>query len=203
MLEKDKKLELQSELIKLVDAVCRVGDALNKQGEVVLATELKQQATEIYKLFFIGTKRDLLLQIEYLTGLFDLAQTRHLIKDVNFIVLNREFGVFRQKLGNDLTGAVKAGAEAQNFHPANHKQRLQKQSIKIKKPLKQKKQFNARQEKLLSVIKNKKEISISEVSDMFKGQVTDKTIRRDLIYLMKCGLIGRRGDKRWTKYYLK
>jgi len=202
MLEKDKKLELQVALIKLVDAVYRVGDALDKQGEAVLATELKQQATEVYKIFFIGTKSVLLLQIEYLMGLFDLAQSRHLIKDTNFIVLNREFVLFKQKLGNHLTNAVKGGAKIKDAQLPNRGQHPQKPIAKIKKLLKQKKQFNERQEKLLSIIKNKKEVSISEVSDIFNGQVSDKTVRRDLIYLMKCGLIQRKGQRRWARYYL-
>lgn len=201
-------LEQNQRLKRLVLAVYRVANVLNKQKEGVLASELKKQSNQVLRSFIetrIETRRgvsknnQLFLQIEVLQNFFDLGREFHLVNDKNFIVLNKAFENFK----NDVLEEINSGSGI-----ANNKQDVvtvgtRRRLVPTKKQSPVTPVLNKRQTKLISVVKKKNEISISDVSDIFKGQVSDKTIRRDLIDLMNKGLIGRKGDKRWTKYYLR
>jgi len=57
----------------------------------------------------------------------------------------------------------------------------------------------SREEKIMDMVKNKQPISIKDITHSFDG-VSEKTIQRDLIGLIKKGLIKREGERRWSTY---
>jgi len=192
-------LEFQEGVIKLVGAVYRVANLINQNGEAVLALEIKQQAVLVYKLLVVGKKQPAAsIEIDILSTLFDLAAYQQLIDVRNFEVLKREFNILRQSLSD--TTDVKKVIDKQSKQKRSIRQKLDTgRGVSLNGP---KNLFNDRQTKLVRVIKDKKEVSISDLAGMFKGQVSERTVRRDLINLEKRGLIKRRGAKRWTRYYL-
>ncbi len=60
---------------------------------------------------------------------------------------------------------------------------------------------NNRREKMLSLIKAKKDISIKDISLSFPGQ-SEKTILRELTVLISNGHIKKTGAKRWSRYQI-
>ena len=63
------------------------------------------------------------------------------------------------------------------------------------------KRKNARTSAILSLIKNKKEVSIKDITDSVNG-CSEKTIQRDLVSLIKQGVLYRKGERRWSRYSL-
>lgn len=61
--------------------------------------------------------------------------------------------------------------------------------------------YGGRHAKILSLVKAKKEVSISDIHPHFNG-VSEKTIQRDLVSLVNRGLLNVNGDKRWRRYAL-
>lgn len=60
---------------------------------------------------------------------------------------------------------------------------------------------NNRREKILSLIKNKKDISIKDISSSFPD-CSEKTISRELNVLISKGHIKKTGAKRWSRYQI-
>jgi hypothetical protein len=60
---------------------------------------------------------------------------------------------------------------------------------------------NGRQSVIVSLLKRKKEIMIKDVSPLIEG-VSEKTIQRELLAMVKQGLLKKEGEKRWSKYSL-
>ena len=60
---------------------------------------------------------------------------------------------------------------------------------------------NGRQSVILNLLKKKGEIMIKDVSPLIEG-VSEKTIQRELLTLVKSGILRKEGEKRWSKYFL-
>ena len=58
-----------------------------------------------------------------------------------------------------------------------------------------------RREAILSVIRNKREASIKDISTVVRS-VSEKTIQRELAALIQAGLVKKRGERRWSTYSL-
>lgn len=56
-----------------------------------------------------------------------------------------------------------------------------------------------RKQKILSLVSEKKDISIADIVSFFK-EYSQKTIQRDLATLVEAGKIKRTGEKRWSRY---
>lgn len=56
-----------------------------------------------------------------------------------------------------------------------------------------------RKEKILSIIKQKGDVTIKDIASDIEG-VSEKTVQRDLIELLGKGSIKKRGERRWTTY---
>ena len=61
--------------------------------------------------------------------------------------------------------------------------------------------LSKRQEEILSVIKDKKEVYIKDISTLLR-EYSEKTIQRELSHLVLAGVLEKKGDKRWTTYRL-
>lgn len=200
-------MQKKARVRQLILAVYRVANALKRRGEAILASQLKEQANHVLKSFvIIGSWESklinkLVLEIEILQNFFEIAKAQYLIKEINFVILDKEFAAFKREILEQLkkTKTVETKiAEKETIEKVGTGRRPVPTKTKTLPPA-----LNERQQKLMSVMKKRREISISDVSNMFKGQVSDKTVRRDLIDLINKRLIGRKGDKRWTKYFLK
>jgi len=58
-----------------------------------------------------------------------------------------------------------------------------------------------RQETILSVIRNKRQASIKDLSTVIRG-VSEKTIQRELLALIAAGKVQKQGERRWSTYLL-
>jgi hypothetical protein len=58
-----------------------------------------------------------------------------------------------------------------------------------------------RREKIIEIIKEKKEVMIGDVTASFPD-VSSKTIQRELTSLVEEGVLNKEGEKRWSKYFI-
>lgn len=58
----------------------------------------------------------------------------------------------------------------------------------------------SRKGKILNFLKGETAKSVNEVAGAFQGEISEKSIQRDLLDLVKLGKISAIGDKRWRKY---
>lgn len=61
---------------------------------------------------------------------------------------------------------------------------------------------NDRRSIILSLLKTKQEISVSDAMKQFPG-VSDKTVQRELVAMVEAGILQKKGEKRWSTYSLK
>jgi hypothetical protein len=79
--------------------------------------------------------------------------------------------------------------------------------IRDKKPQKTKEagtvtlKKNSRQNIILDIVKNMKEIMIKDVSPLISG-CSEKTIQRELLAMVNAGILKKEGEKRWSRYSL-
>ncbi|MDB5194195.1 MAG: seg [Parcubacteria group bacterium] len=60
---------------------------------------------------------------------------------------------------------------------------------------------NGRQSVIINLLKRKKEIMIKDVSPLIDG-VSEKTIQRELLAMVRMGILRKEGEKRWSRYSL-
>jgi len=60
---------------------------------------------------------------------------------------------------------------------------------------------NKRKETIIGLIKDKKEVTIKDITSSIKD-FSEKTLQRDLVSLVKEGVLKREGERRWSKYKL-
>lgn len=58
-----------------------------------------------------------------------------------------------------------------------------------------------RRKQILELIKDKKEVTVKDISIVIQS-VSDKTLQRELISMVKEGIIKKEGERRWSKYSL-
>ena len=64
------------------------------------------------------------------------------------------------------------------------------------------KEVSKRQDSILSIIKDRKEVYIKDISTTLR-EYSEKTIQRELSAMVLSGVLEKKGDKRWTTYKLK
>lgn len=62
-------------------------------------------------------------------------------------------------------------------------------------------QIKDRREAVMSVIQNKGNVSIKDISTLIRG-VSEKTIQRELSALIEAGIVRKQGERRWSTYSL-
>lgn len=59
-----------------------------------------------------------------------------------------------------------------------------------------------RREKILNIIKQKKEVSVKDISTVIKD-TSEKTIQRELVSMVDEGILIKEGERRWSRYSIK
>ncbi len=72
-------------------------------------------------------------------------------------------------------------------------------NIKDKNQSSKKSLNNEREDRIISIIKDRKEVTIKDISALIKD-CSEKTIQRDLIQMLEKGVIKKTGERRWSKY---
>ncbi|HJN62825.1 MAG TPA: DeoR family transcriptional regulator [Candidatus Paceibacterota bacterium] len=58
-----------------------------------------------------------------------------------------------------------------------------------------------RKQEIIRIIKDKKKVMIKDITSLI-GDYSEKTVQRDLVALVKAGVLKKEGERRWSKYML-
>lgn len=174
--------DLKRRAFDLCLAIYRVTNLLPKAE--VLTNQLKEITNEITA--EVLTSEKINGKIEKLIVYLQIAKAQNWLKPVNFEVLIKEY----QKLKADLKEKPKTNPPAGRQKPKMTSGRGGKQEI------------SKRQEKILAYLQDKKEAKMKDFLDIFEGEITDRTLRSDLKFLLNQGLIKKQGEFKTTKYFI-
>jgi len=157
--------------------------------EEPLRWELRTEATRLVQDKF----KDKFSALKDISAMLSLAKRTGLVSDVNHDILIGEI--------DKLTGEYKRLSFPLNIEETSFRKLTVPEKFNVKdrtNPVKK----NTRQEAILSIIKNKKEVMIKDISSQFNGY-SDKTIQRELFGMVKDGILIKSGEKRWSRYSLR
>lgn len=126
----------------------------------------------------------ILNNIEILQFYFEIAQHQKWVKELNFLVLKKEY----QKIKNKIIKLIEQKEKSVSKNPP------------LQFPLE--KQKKERYKKILEILKEQKRVQIRDLKEFFPN-LTKRTLRRYLEDLRKKNLVERRGEGITTWYQLK
>lgn len=204
---------------KITEALYRVTDLfsdqeplkwlLRKEGIEVLDSILKIQTS---------LPSDRIRHLDLTTGhiqrsiqILELASSNSFISETNFQVLKREYNSLIDFMTNKRTEFLPepiAFIEAADSKPATgrseksigHTIRHNDNGHSKEENIQYNTGSNKRKGQILLFVRDKDWVSTGELTALFKGQISEKTLQRDLLGLTNKGLLLKEGDKRWRRY---
>lgn len=213
----------KSNIIKLTVVLYRVTELFPKQEP--LKFSLKKKANSILAGFvlccgnnaLILTKADkqrllrgILKNVEVVQTFLSLAESQDWLRPENFSVLKREYGSAAKQAQQALI-AQKEVIEREPIIKAPATSSLVvKEPIKREVPLKKQQTssgislrgLKSRHKQIIKFVKSRGAAQVKDVKEILP-EVTKRTLRRDFDFLLKSGLVERRGDKNTTEYLVK
>jgi len=213
---------------KVTSALYRVTDLLHEKEP--LKWEMRNKAVEIFSQLVSLQNRTILEKYDCLRKIGDLISQHTAIisffvdnetaSGINFKILKREYvsikeTIDQEKQKQNLTkifwGCFPKKHESRLKLAIGHtngqgngqtiKQKTKRSDRMIKIDNNDQKNSQIRKNKIFEIMKEKKEVSIGEISAIF-SQYSEKTIQRDLLEMVNSGILKKNGDKRWRKYAL-
>ncbi len=145
---------------------------------------------------------------------FEVAERQSWIRPENFLVLGEEYLRLEKELekaykeaGKKITGEDEQRIEKEKKERIENS-KTEDYSVTRKKTEssggrenndKIKKIKNERQKKILEILKKRDYLQVKDLKEIFPS-ISKRTIRRDFVYLLKLGIIGREGKKNETIY---
>lgn len=177
-------------LLKLTLALYRVSELLPKKEPLrflmrekanqILADGLlvfSEKAFHLAKAEQKNLKSQILKNIAVLGGFFEIARAQKWLKEVNFLVLKREYANLEREVKNQGQTGVRPSSDP----------RLT---------------LTLRGKKILQVLREKKRVQVKDLKEIFP-QVSKRTLRRDFEELLDMNLVERLGDGNRTEYRIK
>lgn len=203
-MEKAHLLEMTNELYRLTLLFPKKEPLRYKMREVAdeilancLRWNLKQGSEKIFSGYKMDTAtpkigiNDLIGELEVLDGFFELVRAQNWVKSADLLTLQQKY----QKLKEELKGNSTLNL---TFKPKIEKKETEKivakETIGVG--------AEARQKKILEILREKGRAQVWEIKEIFPG-ISKRTLRRDFESLLKRGMVERIGERNNTFYRLK
>ena len=153
-----------------------------------------------------------------LVSLLEISLRGGLVSDMNFTILKQEFSnlalmfisssdaqtkeMFQKTISRTFFDVPEAEVgKGHSLRTTSSVQRIQYRDVKDKDTLVVADNFKRsnRQNIILNMLKRKKELTIKDIAQTIKD-CSEKTIQRELISLIRAGVLKKVGQRRWSKY---
>jgi len=168
---------MNKKALELSLAVYRV-TKLFPEGEVLVGL-MRQVANQVLASLISGQKRQVKEQVEILLSYFQIAGKQNWTKQVNFVILTKEYRALLNKL--------------EQAEPSQKKDILK---------IKQSKELSQRQKKIVEHIKQKGSVKLKDISVLFP-KLSLRTIRRELNRMTQQEILSQQGVGRGSFYIIK
>jgi len=176
---------------KLTSALYRVTDLLSDKEP--LKWTLRDKAIDIYS-NLINNKFD---GFSIIINILDLFLPESSISNLNYDILKKEYIKLKSFIEENKKSIIPEQKLVIDLSigqsPIRH---TREKEQKLKEP-----KENNRKEKIIEFLKDQGSKTISEITPLFE-QISEKSIQRDLIDLVRLGKVVTEGEKRWRKYKL-
>lgn len=144
-----------------------------------------------------------------LSSVLGMARTGGFLSQMNAEIISREAHILLQEVAGyeeprlflDEAPTLSKISKLQSSNQKEPKQ-ISKVARQVDKGhIKDTNAIKDRRESIMSVIRGKKRASIKDISTLIRG-VSEKTIQRELIALIKEGAVSKEGERRWSVYSL-
>jgi len=156
-------------------------------------------------------------QAEKLIGYLEIGRAQNWANPANFDILASGYRKIIFQISSRpgrLTGQQKKellrgrspaayGIGEDIYESKNEKQEIAKVSANRSRKIITAKELNQRQKKIMDFLKKREEAKMSDLQGIFKGEVTERTLRNDLQYLDGQKLVKAEGEFKTRKYFLK
>ena len=102
---------MQKQAFDLVLAIYRITN-LFPEGEVLIK-QIRKTANQVLREAILGRVKEITKQIEVLLGYIDIAQNQRWVKDINFVILKKEY----QELLNNVNKSKKKVKRIKKVNP--------------------------------------------------------------------------------------
>ena len=154
---------------------------------------------------------------EKLVGYLEIARAQNWVNPANFDALISEYRKIISTISSKpgkltsqqrkelLKGRSPAayGIGEDIYESKNEKQEIAKVSANRSRKIITAKELNQRQKKIMDFLKKREEAKMSDLQGIFKGEVTERTLRNDLQYLVGQKLVKAEGEFKTRKYFMK
>jgi len=192
-------VELLSDMYKLstlspMDKHIHISSSLAHVNEILSFVEIA------YTIGFISEMNTAILKKEFMILIRELENHQKKDKHFTFTLDQQMFSLPENIVRQDLTTKINKGTLSDNMSFINNKSPLQTfQAQKINSPVTNLTDRQDRTDRVLNIIKEKKEVSIKDISISFTN-CSEKTIQRELNSLVSKGKLKKTGAKRWSRY---
>ena len=149
-----------------------------------------------------------------LSSILSVARASKLLSPMNTeIIMNEAHSLLKEVAGYEeprlfledvptLSHIAKSAVTRENHQSSHiHTPKQIDRPHETKGHIKDTDQIKDRRETILSVIRNKHQASIKDISTLIRG-VSEKTVQRELVTLVETGLVLKKGERRWSTYSL-
>jgi len=197
--------DISRRALNLSLAIYRLSGCLPR-GEVLIG-QLRKIGNEVVGDLVMGNLADARKKIKALLFYFKISQAQNWVREINWQILSQAYS----ELYREVTFLKQA--KWQEIETARGERQRKKDSIimshnmgspqKKKNTLSVQNEVTARQQKILEAVKADSPARVSDLSVLFQNAVSSRTLRNDLSFLIKQGLINKKGTNKFTVYYAK
>ncbi len=181
-------------------AIYRITDKL-PAGEF-MAGRLRQLSGDVAGDLVVGSFGEAENKINRLLVCFQIAQEQKWIRPLNWWVLGSEYRILKQEIFLQRLEQKGRQEIAAKENPSITSHNIKREKKMAEADLDDQ-EVSDRQNRILQEIKKKRVLKISYLIPLFKSQASERTLRNDLQFLIKKGLVGKRGDKKSAAYCIK
>jgi len=195
-----ERLEVLRRAIDLDLAIYRLTEKLSK--DEILVSQLRKIGNELVGDLILHNFLEAQKKIEILLVYFEVAAAQKWVKEINWLILEKEY----QKLRQTIDYLIQEGERVQKMVTSRQTDNIVSHNIyKGGKKIRDTGIFNLpeRQKKILTLIQSQQGVKMSDLIPLFKTEASERTLRNDLQILLDKNLIIRSGKRKSAIYFVK
>jgi len=191
--------------LKLSLAIYRVSGLL-PAGEVMVR-QLRRLGNEVVGDLVVDDLVAARKKIKVLRMYFKISQSQNWMREANWQILDQAYAELNQEISllnkieekkSETKGEERAKGNRRMDMSHNIRGRLKKEDLSLFQA-----EVNQRQQKILDTLRANNQLHISDLIPLFQNDISARTLRNDLNFLINQGLVNKKGSNKFKVYFAK